>query len=203
MQCITLEDLSMLSNHSQGDYADSISPSGVNKLPANEIPVATATTAAAAAAALSNDEPIYAVIDLREKYLKRQEKLNKQAENRDTSSPSSSAASTSTSSSPANVCITAEGDAVEKPPSPGYATIIGRGGDHNNNCQVDGNGIIGDRLGDERILLESSKIRSPYHDHHQPRPKSFQLYSSAATDDYEEVKLDNQIFMRDFLYLSK
>lgn len=223
MQCITLEDLSLLSTPSQdgGDNTDSTNSLELG----SKISDKSALTPTTVTAVTPNAEPIYAVIDLREKYLKRQEKLNKQAENRETlssASTSSSASSTSTSSSPSNICITAtaaaeEGDRStaevampDKPPSPGYATIINRGaavasGDHNNNQY---HSKSSDKLDSGR--KSSTDIRTAFEDRFNqphPRPKSFQLYSSSGggdgADDYEEVKLDNQLYMRDFLYLSK
>lgn len=130
---------------------------------------------------VADEEPIYAVIDLKEKY-QRRAKLSKQTGE----SPSAN--------------ITSD----KNPPSPGYSSIQHRNlrhfSDYNNNRH---DTTSNEKDSERMIQRESSKIRSSgaADASAMDRPKSFQLYSSAG--DYEEVKLENQLFMRDYLFLSK
>lgn len=159
MQCITLEDMSLLSTQSQEDSIDGqLIRAQISNLVSGGDFIPNAPDADRI-----DGEPIYAVIDLNKKKHQRREKLSKQMP-------------FITSSSTTNII-------AENPPSPGYSSIHRRphyGDKTNNNHNHD---------------KSASKIRSPTTG---DRPKSFQFSS-----DYEEVKLENPFFKRDYLYLSK
>lgn len=197
MQCITLDDTSLFSGHSSGQE-DSIDAliNAISPPPASGLISATADRniptselVVSSSAESSNGEPIYAVVDLKKKNERRAARLNKFA--LANQSPSSTS-----SLSPENVNRTANAS-VEKPPSPGYSYIRHFCDQNNNRAEVV---VVGDEKNGQRV---SSKIRSATVGAEggakavfDERPKSCQLYST----DYEEVKLENQLFMRDYNY---
>lgn len=142
----------------------------------------------------ANGEPIYAVIDLREKY---QRRLNKQAEhplnhphhhldqefsradkisNEGGGGRANGSANTGDGKSPSSNESSGGGGGVMKR----TGTESGGDNDQNNNSVDTVDGAPGTTMG-----------------MYQGRPKSYQMYSSA---DYEEVKLENLLFMRDFMF---
>ena len=183
MQCITLDDTSLISTCGD-DSLDNVTQVLVDEQPKKE--------------ELSS-EPIYSVIDLKAKHQKRWEKSNKQPFSGETGAPLIASPSPSppgnvhhsTSPSSLNTAQQNETD-DEKPPSPGYA-YVRHLSHHNLSTNNNNNNNRSSKGSDHKE--HSAKIGSE-----GERPKSCQFFSSA---DYEEVKLENPLFKRDFVFLSK
>lgn len=191
MQCITLEDSSLGSfqNDDQSIVENMAQQRDVNPSP------------------LPPAEPIYAVINLKKKYQGRA-KLNKHSsssssslmmeqqshlvvlpdqENKTNRERTASIASSTVSS--VNSAASADSPPLEKPPSPGYA-YIREFSDYNNNNKSS-------QKNEELAEGNYAKIRSlglgEEQQQQRRRPNSFH-----SSGDYEEVKLENQLFMRDY-----
>lgn len=227
MQCITLDDTSLLSipqedsieehhqlisSPSSPSSSTSSSVTDFKQIALQNVEAEAETPAKTIISSTeANGEPIYAVIDLREKYQRRAQ-LNKQVLpaipiNEQTSANSvfrvvDGDANLGRGGQPfeSSVRRNSGGGCGDKYSSSSCSTTSSSC-DNNNNNKSNLDTVDGEY---PKLSSRSSQQQQQQkQQQQQQRPKSFQLLYSNNSGDYEEVKLENHLFMRDYLFLSR
>lgn len=222
MQCITLDDTSLLSIPQEDSIEELISsPSSstsssvtdFKQIALQNVEAEAETPAKTIISSTeANGEPIYAVIDLREKYQRRAQ-LNKQVLpaipiNEQTSANSvfrvvDGDANLGRGGQPfeSSVRRNSGGGCGDKYSSSSCSTTSSSCDNNNNNNNKSNLDTVDGEY--PKLSSRSSQQHQQKQQQQQQRPKSFQLLYSNNSGDYEEVKLENHLFMRDYLFLSR